>query len=265
MKSRIALGMEYDGSRFCGWQSQARGCGVQNALEKALSEIAGGPVTTVSAGRTDAGVHALTQVVHFDVAAERPMSAWVRGGNALLPQTAAVQWAVPIGADFHARFSARSRGYHYVLLNHAVRPARLAGKIGWFHVPLDLGAMREAAQPLIGRQDFSAFRAAECQAASPVKNMVTVQIERYGDYIVFEFRADAFLHHMVRNLVGSLVYVGAGKRPAGWMRELLESRDRSRCAPTFAPDGLYLTSIRYDATWGLPEFRDRDFPQSLVV
>ena len=249
---RIALGLEYDGSGFCGWQSQTSGCAVQDALERALSSIAGHPVSVVTAGRTDAGVHAVAQVVHFDTAAQRPDSAWVRGANALLPDSVGVLWARPVDEEFHARFSARERCYRYVLLNHPVRPALLAGRVGWFHAPLDVALMREAALLLVGEHDFSAFRAAECQAKSPVKELRRIEIVRKDDFILFEFCASAFLHHMVRNLVGSLVYVGKGKHPPGWMRELLVSRNRVNAAPTFSAHGLYLTSVGYDAQWGLP-------------
>lgn len=250
---RIALGIEYDGSRYCGWQSQPSGCGVQDALERALSGVAGEAIQAVTAGRTDTGVHALHQVVHFDTSVTRPDTAWVRGVNALLPAGVAVLWAMPVDEAFHARFSAVSRRYVYFLLNHPVRPALLAGKIGWFHAPLDVEAMRQGALHLLGEHDFSAFRAAECQAKSPVKQMQRIEITRSGDTILLDFTANAFLHHMVRNLVGSLVYVGKGKHAPDWIGELLGNRDRTRAAPTFSPDGLYLANIGYDPKWGLPE------------
>ncbi|OIP10484.1 MAG: tRNA pseudouridine(38-40) synthase TruA, partial [Betaproteobacteria bacterium CG2_30_59_46] len=218
---RIALGVEYDGSHFCGWQSQLSGCGVQDILERALEGIAGKPLRVVTAGRTDTGVHALHQVVHFDTDVARPDSAWVRGVNALLPDSVAVLWARPVSDEFHARFSAVSRNYHYLLLNHPVRPALLSGKVGWFHQPLDVEAMRQGAQFLLGEHDFTAFRAAECQAKSPIKHLQQIGIATSGEYILFDFTANAFLHHMVRNLVGSLVYVGKGKHSPAWVRELL--------------------------------------------
>lgn len=249
---RIALGIEYDGSRFCGWQSQPSGCGVQDALERALSGIAGEAIRVSTAGRTDTGVHALHQVVHFDTQAVRPDTAWVRGANALLPDSVAVLWARPVDDEFHARFSAVSRRYVYLLLNHPVRPALLSGKAGWFHQPLDVEAMRQGALHLQGEHDFSAFRAAECQAKSPLKQMQRIEISRSGDAILLDFTANAFLHHMVRNLVGSLVYVGKGKHAPGWIGELLEGRDRTLAAPTFAPDGLYLAGIGYDPKWRIP-------------
>lgn len=250
---RLALGVAYDGSSFCGWQSQPNGCGVQDVLERALSEIAAQPVTVVCAGRTDTGVHALEQVVHFDTTASRPLQAWVRGANALLPSAVAVQWAEVVADDFHARFQAERRCYRYILFNHPVRPALWAGKVGWFHVPLDVAAMQQAAAYLLGQHDFSAFRAAECQAKSPLKHMYEARIERQGDFIVFHFCANAFLHHMVRNLVGSLVYVGKGSHAPEWIVQLLHERDRSKAAPTFAPDGLYLERVIYPADAGLPQ------------
>ena len=250
---RIALGVEYDGSQFFGWQSQASGHTVQDELQAALSGIAGEPISVIAAGRTDTGVHALEQVVHFDTNVERPFSAWVRGVNALLPKSIAVLWAHPVPDEFHARFSAQARSYRYLLINRPVRNAVQHGKAGWFHAPLDVEQMREAAQYLLGEHDFSAFRAAECQAKSPIKNLVQLDIQKQGDTIVFDLTANAFLHHMVRNIIGCLVYIGKGKHPPQWLREVLESCERSFAAPTFAPDGLYLRRIAYDAKWGLPQ------------
>ena len=250
---RIALGLEYDGSRFCGWQCQTEGCGVQDALEAALAKIAGEPLRSVTAGRTDTGVHALWQVVHFDTAAARPLSAWVRGVNSELPAGVAVLWAREVSPGFHARFSAYERAYRYILLNHPVRPALLAGKAGWFHLPLDADAMAAAAQILVGKHDFSAFRAADCQAKSPVKELLRARVARRGPFLVFDFAGNAFLHHMIRNIVGCLVYVGKGAHPPGWLRELLQAKDRRLAAPTFAPDGLYFAGPRYEPHWGVPE------------
>ncbi len=250
---RIALGVEYDGSPFFGWQSQTGGHTVQDELQIALSSIANEPIAIIAAGRTDTGVHALEQVVHFDTQAERPLSAWVRGVNALLPHSVAVLWAHPVPQEFHARFSAQARSYRYLLINRPVRSALQSGKVGWFHTPLDVEKMRVAAQYLLGEHDFSAFRAAECQAKSPIKNLAQIAIQRHGDTIIFDLSANAFLHHMVRNIIGCLVYVGQGKHPPQWMHEVLESRSRNQAAPTFAPDGLYLHRITYDAQWGLPQ------------
>jgi tRNA pseudouridine38-40 synthase len=249
---KIALGLEYEGSGFAGWQTQPAGNTVQDVLERALAEIAGAPVRVACAGRTDAGVHAAAQVAHFEAPAERPESAWVRGVNALLPDSVAVRWARPVPDDFHARFSALSRSYRYVLYNHAVRPALLHGRVGWFHLPLDVVAMQSGAALLAGERDFSAFRAAECQAKSPVKTLHEAQVRRQGDCIVFEFRANAFLHHMVRNMVGALVYVGKGAHPPEWIAKLIAARDRSQAAPTFSPAGLYLSGVGYEPRWQLP-------------
>jgi tRNA pseudouridine38-40 synthase len=225
---------------------------VQDALEAALGSIAGSPVSITGAGRTDRGVHARMQVAHFDTAARRPESAWVRGVNALLPDAVAVLWSREVPDDFHARFSAIARTYRYELLNRPVRAALSAHYVGWFHVPLDAEKMRAAAALLVGEHDFSAFRSAECQAKTPVRTIHQLDITRERDTIQFVIRANAFLHHMVRNLVGTLVYVGKGKHPPQWAGELLRSRQRALAAPTFGPEGLYLEKIEYDTKWGLP-------------
>jgi tRNA pseudouridine38-40 synthase len=250
---RIALALEYDGSRFFGWQTQPGGGTVQDTLEAALATISGERIQVTCAGRTDRGVHALEQVVHFDVAAQRPASAWVRGVNALLPESVAVQWSRQVPAEFHARYAARARTYRYVLVSRAVRPALAARHAGWFHLPLDVAAMRAAARHLRGEHDFSAFRSAECQAKTPVRTLLGLDIEARGERIDFVLRANAFLHHMVRNIVGTLVYVGKGKHPPAWAGEVLESRDRARAAPTFAAAGLYLERVEYEARWRLPQ------------
>lgn len=249
---RVALGVEYDGSAYAGWQSQPHGNTVQDKLEQALRSIAGEAVRVSCAGRTDSGVHALAQVVHFDTHAARPANAWVRGVNACLPDSIAVQWAQQVPPDFHARFSAVARSYRYILLNHPVRPALNHGRCGWFHLPLDLASMQRAAACLQGEHDFSAFRAAECQAKSPVKELYQAEVRRIGDFFVFDFRANAFLHHMVRNLVGALIYVGKGRHPPEWMGEVLQSGDRRLAAPTFSPAGLYLSGVEYPDHWRLP-------------
>jgi tRNA pseudouridine38-40 synthase len=226
---------------------------VQDALEPALAAIAGSEIKTTAAGRTDTGVHARLQVVHFDTEARRPPSAWVRGVNALLPDAVAVRWSHEVPDDFHARYSALSRTYRYELLNRPVRPALDAHYVGWFHLPLDVEKMRTAAALFVGEHDFSAFRSAQCQAKSPVRTLHAFSVEQKFDRIDFVIRANAFLHHMVRNLVGTLVYVGKGKHPPAWVAQLLESRDRAKAAPTFGPEGLYLESVEYDAKWGLPQ------------
>lgn len=249
---RYALAVEYAGFAFCGFQSQPSGCGVQDALERAIGAIAGHAVTVVAAGRTDAGVHAASQIVHFDTDAMRPDSAWVRGVNTHLPDAAAVLWAHAVGPDFHARFAATARHYTYVLLNRAERPGLCAGRVGWYHRPLDVDAMRAGAAHLPGTRDFSAFRAAECQAKSPVKTLSRVAIATEPPFVRFDFSANAFLHHMVRNVVGALVHVGSGRQPPDWIATLVAARDRTRAAPTFAADGLYLAGADYDARFGLP-------------
>ncbi|NEX61629.1 tRNA pseudouridine(38-40) synthase TruA [Noviherbaspirillum galbum] len=258
MNTRIVLGIQYDGASYRGWQTQPGGGTVQDTLETALRRFALEDVATTCAGRTDAGVHALEQVVHFDTALQRDLFSWVRGVNAFLPPSVAVRWAhaTPHTGgedDFHARFGAVGRTYHYVLYNHAVRSPLLAGKAGWVFRPLQLEPMQAAARHLLGTHDFSAFRAAECQAKSPVKTMFDVSITQRGHLFVFTLKATAFLHHMVRNIVGSLIMVGNGNQPPAWIAELLDARDRSRAAPTFMPDGLYLAKIDYDPKWELPQ------------
>ncbi len=244
---RVALGLSYRGQAYHGWQSQPDGRTVQDRVEQALSAFADRPVRTVCAGRTDAGVHALNQVVHLDCEISRAPFAWVRGTNRFLPDDIAVQWCQPVGADFHARNSALGRRYVYVLRESRVRPALETGLVGWSFRALEGAAMQSAAQHLVGEHDFSAFRSAECQAASPVKTLRAIAIERRGAYWRFDFDASAFLHHMVRNVVGCLVAVGSGARSPAWLAEVLAARDRSRAAPTFAPDGLYFAGPYYDA------------------
>lgn len=249
---RLALGVGYRGGAYQGWQSQRSGQTVQDKLEAALSTFADRPLRTMCAGRTDAGVHAINQVVHFDTDAVRAMSSWVRGVNRYLPDDIAVQWCVPVSEAFHARNSAQGRRYRYIVLESAVRPALEAGLVGWVFQPLDADAMREAARTLIGEHDFSAFRAAECQAASPVKTLRSIEIARRGAYWRFDFDANAFLHHMVRNILGCLVAVGSGRRPAGWIADVLASRSREAAAPTFAAAGLYFVGPYYDSQWAIP-------------
>jgi tRNA pseudouridine38-40 synthase len=250
---RIALGVEYDGSGYNGWQSQPDVPNVQDALQMALSEIAGESIAILAAVRTDTGVHALEQVIHFDTNTDRPLTAWMRGTNAMLPKDIAVLWAHPVSDEFHARFSAQARSYQYVLINRPSRTAVHHGKVGWFHLPLDVAAMRTAAKYLLGEHDFSAFRSSQCQAKTPLKNLAQLDIQQQGDTIIFNLTANAFLHHMVRNILGCLLYVGKGKYPPDWVREVLEGRERKFAAPTFAPDGLYLRHITYDPKWQLPQ------------
>lgn len=250
---RIALGVSYDGAHFFGWQSQPGGATVQDVLESAIAAIAQHPVRVHAAGRTDTGVHALAQVVHFDTEVERPISAWVRGVNAHLPSTVRVIWAHQVDEAFHARFSAFSRSYQYLLYNAPVASALMADKAGWFHLPLDFSAMSEGARYLIGEHDFSAFRASECQANSPIRHMQKAQVSQVDHYFIFDFTANAFLQHQVRNMIGALIYVGKGAHPPEYIKTLLQLKDRTVSPPTFSPTGLYLTGVGYDAKWGLPQ------------
>jgi tRNA pseudouridine38-40 synthase len=251
---RIALGLEYDGAAFCGWQTQPGGCGVQDHLQHALSRFADVPIEVTAAGRTDAGVHATAQVVHFDSDARREEVSWIRGTNSNLHEGVRVLWAHEVAADFHARYSALSRTYRYLLLDAPVAPAILRGRVGWHHRALDVEAMAQGLATLLGEHDFSSFRDAQCQANSPVRHLLAAQVERRRHLVVFTFRANAFLHHMIRNIVGALVYVGMAKQPTGWIAQLLAARDRRLAAPTFAPDGLYLAGVEYDPAFGLPGF-----------
>ena len=250
---RVALGLSYRGGGYHGWQSQPDGVTVQDRVEAALSQFADRPVRTVCAGRTDAGVHALNQVVHFDTEVAREPFSWVRGSNRYLPADIAVQWCRPVDPRFHARNAAHGRRYAYLLLESPVRPAIEAGAAGWVFRPLDGDAMRAGAATLLGEHDFSAFRAAECQAASPVKILRRIDISRRGAYWRFEFDASAFLHHMVRNLMGCLLAVGQGARTPAWLAGVLAARDRALAAPTFPADGLYFLGPYYDAALALPE------------
>jgi tRNA pseudouridine38-40 synthase len=257
---RIAIAIEYNGAGYCGWQSQPSGCSVQDRVEAALNDFLaapGQPISVVCAGRTDTGVHAALQVAHFDCAIERDEVAWVRGVNAHLPHSIRILWAKRVEDEFHARFSAVSRTYRYLLLNDAVDTGIMRGLVGWFHLPLALEPMRDAANLLLGEHDFSAFRAAECQAKSPVKVMHEAHVERNGQLLIMKFRANAFLHHMIRNIVGELVYVGCGRHSVADFQRIFAGRDRAKAAPTFAPDGLYLSDIEYDARFGLPPTRHR--------
>lgn len=249
---RIALGVEYDGAHFCGWQSQPEKCGVQDSIEEAIMNIASESVRIHAAGRTDTGVHALMQVVHFESAAMRPLSAWVRGVNAFLPPTVRVIWAHVVDDDFHARFSATQRHYQYLLVNQPTASAIYADKAGWYHLPLDISAMQAAIVYLQGEHDFSAFRASECQAKTPIRNLTTATVATHGESIVFNFSANAFLQHQVRNMVGALIYVGNGKYPPEWIKSLLAEKNRTLSPPTFSPNGLYLTGVVYDAKYNLP-------------
>jgi tRNA pseudouridine38-40 synthase len=250
---RLALGLEYDGAAFSGWQTQPGGNTVQDTLERALRDFAGPELPKICAGRTDAGVHATCQVVHVDTEVDRPTHNWVRGVNSFLPRTVALRWCVAVPDTFHARFGALSRRYDYWLLNDPVRRPLAEQRVGWVFRPLDEARMRAAASHLLGTHDFSAFRAAECQAASPVRTVHELAIERRGSLLRLRIAANAFLHHMVRNIVGALVEVGVSRQVPAWVADVLATRDRTRAAPTFSASGLYLTGVQYDASFGLPE------------
>ncbi len=252
---RVALGISYNGSAYQGWQSQLSGNTIQDQLESALAKFAQQPLRVMCAGRTDAGVHGLMQVAHFDSPLERDMASWVRGTNAFLPRDIAVQWAqqVPDGQDgFHSRASAIARRYAYVLLESAVRPSVEAGRVGWVYRPMNSVAVESAAAYLLGEHDFSSFRAAQCQAKSPVKTITSIKVSQRGPYWRFEFEANAFLHHMIRNIMGCLVSVGQGGHSPEWILDVLAARSRDAAAPTFSPDGLYFLGPVYEDHFGLP-------------
>ncbi len=252
---RIAIGLSYDGSRFHGWQSQRGGNTVQDVLEKALGQFAGdgSPFSTLCSGRTDAGVHGLMQVVHFETPLTRDASSWVRGTNRFLPPEVAVQWAQEVPPEFHARACATSRRYAYVLLQSPVRPSIEALRAGWTIYELNASAMQAAAAMLLGEHDFSSFRAAQCQALSPVKTLLAATVSQHGAYWRFDFEGTAFLHHMIRNILGCLVAIGSRQKPPEWMQEVLAAKSRDAAAPTFAADGLYFLGPRYGQQWSLPE------------
>ena len=249
---RIAVGIEYDGSAYAGWQAQASAPTLQQVLERALGRIADEPVALTCAGRTDAGVHALAQVAHFDTHARRSLRGWVLGANSELPRDVALAWARPVPAHFHARYCAEARSYRYLIANRLARPALLADRAAWIHRPLDQERMRSAAQALLGEHDFSAFRTAECQAKSPVRRMERLNVERQGDFVLIEATANAFLHHMMRNIAGMLIAIGRGDAPVEFAREVLAGRDRTRNAATASAAGLYLLAVRYPAAFALP-------------
>ena len=249
---RLALGVSYSGQAYEGWQSQLSGNTVQDRLESALSRFTVQRVETLCAGRTDAGVHALMQVVHFDTLLQRDESSWIRGTNRFLPRDIAVQWARPVPDEFHARARATARRYAYVLLESPVRPSVEHGRVGWVFRALDEQAMRQAAAQLIGEHDFTSFRASACQARTPVKTLSRIEISRRGAYWRFEFEANAFLHHMIRNIMGCLLLIGQGRQQPTWIAQVLDARDRDAAAPTFAPDGLYFLGPVYDTKWNLP-------------
>lgn len=253
---RIAVGVEYDGLRLAGWQSQRDLQTVQESVERALSRIADAPVALVGAGRTDAGVHARGQVAHFDTEAHRTMRAWVLGANTHLPPGIALRWALEVPDHFHARYSALSRCYRYIILNRSARTGLAAGRVAFIHRPLDVERMQQGAPLLLGEHDFSAFRSSECQANSPVRNLMSLRVMRQGEFIGIEVRANAFLHHMVRNIAGLLISIGQGDHEPGWVAEVLASRDRRVNAATAPADGLYFWTVQYPLGFGLPDDSD---------
>lgn len=249
---RIAAILEYDGSAFSGWQLQDRARSVQGCVEQALSTVADEPIRVTVAGRTDAGVHAAAQVIHFDTNATRSAHSWVHGAISNLPPEVALLWAAETDAEFHARFSASGRHYRYLILNRAARPTYLAKRVTHEYRALDVARMQRAAAGLIGTHDFSSFRSAECQAKSPVRELRALDVEREGEFVLIHAYANAFLQHMVRNIAGVLMAVGAGEREPGWAREVLDARDRTRAGVTAAPDGLYLTEVEYPERFRIP-------------
>ncbi|MDH3533608.1 MAG: tRNA pseudouridine(38-40) synthase TruA [Gammaproteobacteria bacterium] len=249
---RIALGIEYDGTAYNGWQRQQTGVGVQARVEESLGKVAAEPVEITCAGRTDTGVHARGQVVHFDTGSERTPRGWLLGANSSLPEDISVTWVMPVGDEFHARFSALSRTYRYLILNRLERSALYRYRAWWVHQPLDAARMQRAAQSLLGKHDFSAFRAAGCQASTAVREISAISVRRQDDWIELEVTANAFLQHMVRNITGTLTAVGAGEEPESWVAAVLESRDRKQGGIAAPPHGLTLMNVEYPAEFGLP-------------
>lgn len=248
---RIVLGIEYDGSGFSGWQWQSEQRSVQQVLEQSLSKVANHPITVQCAGRTDTGVHALEQVIHFDTKIERDLHAWVLGGNSNLPDDVRILWSKRAIDDFHARYSAIARFYRYVILNRPIKSALLRKQVTWHHTPLDADKMHQAAQYLIGKHDFSSFRAQGCQSKSPIREMYFIDVYRDGDKVIIDISANAFLHHMVRNIAGVLIDIGNGKQPIDWIHELLAVKSRKLGGVTAPPSGLYLGGVYYPEHYGI--------------
>lgn len=259
---KLAACVEYDGTAFCGWQRLSHASTVQASVERALSEVANEPIEAVCAGRTDSGVHASGQIIHFETKAERPLRGWLFGSNVKLPDGIALRWVQPVAEHFHARFSALSRRYRYVILNRWAKPAILKNKVAWYHHALDASAMHQAAQALVGEHDFSSFRASGCQATHARRYLQSIAVSRLGDFIYIDVVANAFLHHMVRNIVGSLLEVGSGEQKPEWMAQLLVERDRRLAGMTAAAAGLYFVYVEYPAEFGLPV--DYSLPQFIL-
>ncbi|WP_373019856.1 tRNA pseudouridine(38-40) synthase TruA [Thiomicrorhabdus sp.] len=252
MHSRIALGVEYQGTRYCGWQRQSHCESVQGLVEQALTQIADETIDLHCAGRTDTGVHAVGQVVHFETRSERPLKAWVQGANTKLPGDIRIAWAKPVDTEFHARFSAFARQYRYVIFNRNVHSAVLADRVTWEDRKLDEEKMHRAAQALIGEQDFSSFRAAACQASHAMREVQSVAVSRRGDFVFIDIQANAFLHHMVRNISGTLMQIGRGDKPESWVKEVLELKDRTQAAATAPASGLYFVNAFYPEEYQIP-------------
>lgn len=250
---RLAVGIEYDGTRFAGWQQQPGLLTVQDAVQKALSNVADHPVIVTAAGRTDAGVHACAQVAHFDTQAVRPIRGWVLGANSHLPPDVAIHWGMEVDRTFHARHTAQGRSYRYCMLRQGTRPAILRDRVCWIRSPLDVEAMHAGAQALVGEHDFTSFRAVECQSTTAMRHVDSISVRGDGPLVVIEISANAYLHHMVRNIAGSLLMVGAGERPPGWVAETLAARDRTRAGITAPASGLYLWQVRYPKSLQVPE------------
>lgn len=257
---RFAAGVEYDGQGFYGWQRQRQSPTVQACVENALSQVAAHPITVHCAGRTDTGVHARCQVIHFDTTAERSERAWVLGSNTCLHPGASLLWVKPVNADFHARFSARARRYRYRMLNRWVRPALERGRVAWIRHPLDAQVMQSGARFLLGEHDFSSFRAVGCQARSPVREITDLTVQRQGDEVIIDIKANAFVYHMVRNIAGVLIAIGQGKRPPEWAAEVLAARDRTKAGITAPSDGLTFVAAYYPDYPELPIHREPGFP-----
>jgi tRNA pseudouridine38-40 synthase len=251
---RLALGIEYDGSNFHGWQSQPRVKTIQSTLEIALTRIANEPIHIMCAGRTDAKVHATHQVIHFDTQANRKLVAWIAGTNSHLPRSISVQWAIQVSSDFHARFSALSRRYHYVIYNYPIRSSLYNSFTNWVNEELEVQKMQKAAQSLLGEHDFTSFRSAECQSQSPMRHVFAIEVIRRKRFVIVEIIANSFLHHMVRNIVGALLEIGLGRKPVDWCQELLVVKNRTAASKTALPSGLYLTGVRYADSYPLPAY-----------
>lgn len=260
---RIALGIEYNGHGYYGWQYQPGLPTIQGALEEALSKIANEPIYLFCAGRTDASVHATGQVIHFDTRAKRHIDAWIWGANSYLPPSIVVRWAKQVDYHFHARFTAVARRYRYIIFNHPIRPAILSNRVTWHYYPLDVTSMQDAIPYLLGEQDFSSFRSSQCNSKTPMRCVLDCMIKRQGDYVILEIEANAFLHHMVRNIVGVLFKIGEGLKSSAWMEEVLKSKKRTAAAETAPPDGLYLIQVKYPKPYVFPTAELQQSPCSI--